>query len=151
MLDAVLEVAKPIFFATLIIITAYLPLFAFESSGEKLFTPMAFTVGYSLLGALVFAPAAVPMAYLTYIADRKAGKTWKNPVFDWLRWKYDAVLAAHHRLAPNCRVFRTGWRAAALAVVLALTIGREFLPYLDEGSLWVQIEMPAGNLRSKGE
>ena len=76
-LDAALEVAKPMFFATLVIITAYLPLFAFERVEKKLFTPMAFTVGYSLLGALLFALCVVPaLAYLTY---RKPGKTWKNP------------------------------------------------------------------------
>jgi cobalt-zinc-cadmium resistance protein CzcA len=139
-LDAVLEVAKPIFFATLIIITAYLPLFAFESVERKLFTPMAFTVGYSLLGALVFALGAVPaMAYLTY---RRPGKTWKNPVFDWLRWKYDAVLL-HIIARPRTAVY-CGIGAGLVALVLALTIGREFLPYLDEGSLWVQIEMPPG-------
>ena len=78
-LDAALEVAKPMFFATLVIITAYLPLFAFERVEKKLFTPMAFTVGYSLLGALLFALCVVPaLAYLTY---RKPGKTWKNPDF----------------------------------------------------------------------
>jgi len=139
-LDAVLEVAKPIFFATLIIITAYLPLFAFESVERKLFTPMAFTVGYSLLGALVFALGAVPaMAYLTY---RRPGKTWKNPIFDWLRWRYDALLL---RIIsrPGIALY-SGLAAGVIALVLALTIGREFLPYLDEGSLWVQIEMPPG-------
>ena len=51
----VIEVAKPIFFSTIIIITAYLPLFAFERVEKKLFTPMAFTVGYALFGALAVA------------------------------------------------------------------------------------------------
>ena len=139
-LDAVLEVAKPIFFATLIIITAYLPLFAFESVERKLFTPMAFTVGYSLLGALLFALGAVPaLAYVTY---RRPGKTWKNPVFDWLRWRYDATLL---RILERPRMaLYSGLAAGVVALVLALTIGREFLPYLDEGSIWAQIQMPPG-------
>lgn len=54
------EVAKPIFFATIIIITAYLPLFAFERVEKKLFTPMAFTVGFALLGALLVALFLIP-------------------------------------------------------------------------------------------
>jgi len=139
-LEAALEVAKPMFFATLVIITAYLPLFAFERVEKKLFTPMAFTVGYSLLGALLFALCVVPaLAYLTY---RKPGKTWKNPVFEWLRGKYDSFLL---RVVERPRVaLYPGLAAALLVIILALTIGREFLPYLDEGSLWLQIEMPPG-------
>jgi cobalt-zinc-cadmium resistance protein CzcA len=139
-LEAALEVAKPMFFATLVIITAYLPLFAFERVEKKLFTPMAFTVGYSLLGALLFALCVVPaLAYLTY---RKPGKTWKNPIFEWLRGKYDSFLL---RVVERPRIaLYPGLAAAVLVVILALTIGREFLPYLDEGSLWLQIEMPPG-------
>ncbi|MGO8675777.1 MAG: efflux RND transporter permease subunit [Limisphaerales bacterium] len=139
-LDAALEVAKPMFFATLVIIAAYLPLFAFQRVEKKLFTPMAFTVGYSLLGALLFAQAAVPaLAYLTY---RKPGRTWRNPVFERLRWLYDGLLL--RIIARPGIALVPGLAAAAIAVVLALTIGREFLPYLDEGSLWIQINLPAG-------
>lgn len=138
--EAVLEVAKPIFFATFIIITAYLPLFAFERVEKKLFTPMAFTIGYSLLGALLFALAAVPtLAYLTY---RKPGKPWQNPVFGWLRHRYDHLLL--RIIARPKPSLISGIVAAMVAVVLALTVGREFLPYLDEGSIWMQIDMPAG-------
>jgi len=139
-LEAVLEVAKPIFFATLIIITAYLPLFVFERVEKKLFTPMAFTVGYSLLGALLFALGTIPA--LTYITYRKAGKTWHNPLFEWLRLRYDALLL--RIVARPGIALAPGLAAAGLAVVLALTVGREFLPYLDEGSLWMQIQLPAG-------
>ncbi|MGA2869385.1 MAG: efflux RND transporter permease subunit, partial [Verrucomicrobiota bacterium] len=135
-----LQVAHPIFFATLIIITAYLPLFAFESVERKLFTPMAFTVGYSLMGALLFSLAAVPaLAYLTY---RKPGKIWHNPVFEWLRLRYDALL---QRIVARPRIaLLPGLIAGALALISALTIGRDFLPYLDEGSIWLQIDMPPG-------
>lgn len=138
--DAALEVAKPIFFSTLIIITAYLPLFAFERVEKKLFTPMAFTIGYSLLGGLLFALAAIPpLAYLTY---QKPGKMWQNPVFEWMRWKYDAVLlwiVARPRIA-----LLPGLAVGLLALILLFTVGREFLPYLDEGSIWMQINLPPG-------
>ncbi|MGH7968711.1 MAG: efflux RND transporter permease subunit, partial [Limisphaerales bacterium] len=139
-LEAALEVAKPMFFATLVIITAYLPLFAFERVEKKLFTPMAFTVGYSLLGALLFALGAIPaLAFLTY---RKPGKTWRNPGFEWLRRRYDAVLLRVME-QPRKALF-PGLGAAVIAGILSLTIGREFLPYLDEGSMWIQISLPAG-------
>ena len=139
-LEAVLEVAQPMFFATIIIIMAYLPLFAFESVERRLFTPMAFTVGYSLIGGLFFALGAIPA--LTYVTYRKPGKTWQNPAFEWMRWKYDALLL---RIVarPQIAIY-SGLAAFVVAVVLALAVGREFLPYLDEGSMWVQIEMPPG-------
>ena len=66
---ATLQVTRPIFFASLIIITAYLPLFSFERAEAKLFTPMAYTMGYALFGALLTALALVPG--LAYLAFRK--------------------------------------------------------------------------------
>ena len=137
---AALEVARPIFFGTLIIIMGYLPLFAFERVEKKLFTPMAFTIGYALVGGLLFALAAIPaMTFLTY---RKKGKSWRNPVFEWLRLRYDAVLARIVK-RPGLAIW-PGVGAAVLAAVMAFKTGREFLPYLDEGSIWIQVEMPAG-------
>ncbi len=139
-LQAALEVAKPIFFGTLIIIIGYLPLFAFERVEKKLFTPMAFTIGYALIGGLIFALAAIPP--LTYLTYRKGGKTWHNPVFEWLRLRYDALLL---RIIERPRLaIWPGLAAALAAVALAFAVGREFLPYLDEGSIWMQVNMPAG-------
>ena len=72
-IERALEVAKPVFFSSVIIITAYLPLFAFERIEKKLFTPMAFTVGYALIGALIVALFLIPG--LTYIIYKKPQKT----------------------------------------------------------------------------
>ncbi len=138
--EAALEVAKPMFFATLIIITAYLPLFAFERVEKKLFTPMAFTIGYSLLGGLLFALGAIPA--LTYMAYQRPGKTWQNPMFEWLHRHYDALLQ-HIAARPGLAAL-PGFGAAVLAVVLAVAVGREYLPYLDEGSVWMQVSLPPG-------
>ena len=70
------DVARPIFFSTIIIITAYLPLFAFERVEKKLFTPMAFTVGYALFGALCVALLLIPgLAYAAYREPRKLSNT----------------------------------------------------------------------------
>ena len=138
--EAALEVARPKFFATLIVIAAYLPLFAFERVEKKLFTPLAFTVGYALLGGLLFALIAIPaLAYLTY---RRPGKARENPIFEWLRWKYDAILL--RVLARPWQALAGGVVAALIGVVLGVTVGREFLPYLDEGSMWLQVQLPPG-------
>jgi len=138
--EAALEVARPKFFATLIVIAAYLPLFGLERVEKKLFTPMAFTVGYALIGGLLFALVAIPsLAFLIY---RKPRKPWHNPIFEWLRWKYDALLL--RVIARPWRSLAVGGAAILLAVGLGITVGREFLPYLDEGSLWLQVQLPPG-------
>lgn len=138
--EAAGEVARPVLFATLIIITAYLPLFAFERVEKKLFTPMAYTVGYALGGALLVALALIPA--LAYWAYWKPGKVFHNPVFGWLSARYDQVLAAV--VERPRRALVPGVAAALLALVLGAFLGRDFLPYLDEGSIWVQIDLPPG-------
>ncbi|MGE8424786.1 MAG: efflux RND transporter permease subunit, partial [Sphingobacterium siyangense] len=134
------EVAKPIFFATLIIITAYLPLFAFERVEKKLFTPMAYTVGYALFGALAVALVLIPgLAYLIY---RKPQKIFHNK---WLAKLTAAYQSAIEKVmqAPK-QVF------IPLAIVLLATglltasVGKDFLPSLDEGSIWLQVSLPPG-------
>lgn len=82
----VAEVSKPILFATIIIITAYLPLFAFERVEQKLFTPMAFTVGYALIGALLVALFLIPgMGFAIY---KKPQKIYHNKWLEKLTLKY---------------------------------------------------------------
>jgi cobalt-zinc-cadmium resistance protein CzcA len=87
------KVAKPIFFATIIIITAYIPLFAFERVEKKLFTPMAFTVGYALLGALAVALLLIPG--LAYIVYRKPQKMYHN------KWLEKLTNAYHNQMQKN--------------------------------------------------
>ena len=138
--DAALHVAQPIFFATLIIITAYLPLFAFQRVEAKLFLPMAYAVGYAQIGALLFALAVIPS--LAYAAYRRPQRLFRNPVLDWLGAHYHRALA---RLLNRPGIgFAIGGVAALVVVWLAAAVGREFLPELDEGTIWLQVQMPAG-------
>ncbi|HXY31387.1 MAG TPA: CusA/CzcA family heavy metal efflux RND transporter [Gemmatimonadaceae bacterium] len=139
-IDAATAVARPIFFATLIIITAYLPLFAFQRVERKLFTPMAFTVSYALLGALAAALMLVPC--LAYLAYRTPGPVYHNPWLAKLSDWYDTALDVITR-RPKVAVI-PGIAAAVLALVLGAFLGRDFLPYLDEGSIWLQVELPPG-------
>lgn len=136
----VAEVARPIFFATLIIITAYLPLFAFDRVERKLFTPMAFTLSFALLGALAAALLLIPgLAYSVY---RKPQKVYRNRWMEKLTEKYKkataALIAAPKRLIVPV--------AATLAAVICLSVyvGKDFMPELDEGSIWIQVQLPAG-------
>jgi cobalt-zinc-cadmium resistance protein CzcA len=134
------HVGRSIFFATLIIITAYLPLFAFEHAEGKLFRPMAFTVGYALLAALLCTVTLTPG--LAYIALRKPRKLFHNKPLATLQAAYRASLGRLlHRLPV---VYAVAGLALVSVLVLGVTIGREFLPDLDEGSLWVQVQLPTG-------
>ena len=135
---AALQVARPMFFATLIIITAYLPLFAFESVEKKLFTPMAYTVGYALCGALLFALCIIPgLAFATY---RKPRKIFRSPILEWLGKHYDRYLCFLVK-RPGL-ILLPIIVCAGLVMFLGMSLGREFLPYLDEGSLWLQVQLP---------
>ena len=136
----VAEVAKPIFFATLIIIVAYLPLFAFGSVEKKLFTPMAFTLSFALLGALAVALILIPgLAFAIY---RKPQKIYHNRWLERLTEKYKRTIEKNINtpkkiIAPIIVIL--------VAVIgLSVYVGKDFLPYLDEGSIWIQVQMPPG-------
>lgn len=138
--EAAVQVARPMFFATAIIVTAYLPLFAFQRVERKLFTPMAYTVGYALTGAVLVALALIPG--LALFALRRPRKVFRNPVVAWLRGKYERSLG--WLVASPRRALVPGLGAVVLAVVLSVVVGREYLPELDEGSLWLQVMLPPG-------
>jgi cobalt-zinc-cadmium resistance protein CzcA len=138
--SATSQVARPIFFATLIIITAYFPLFTLQRGEAALFTPMAYTVGFALFGALLCTLALVPG--LAYMAFRKPRRAFRNRPLEWLASAYRATLG---RLLnwPMLSYLATG--AAFVAVgVLSTLVGRDYLPDLDEGSLWLQVQLPSG-------
>ena len=134
------QVARPIFFATLIIITAYLPLFAFERAEARLFSPMAYTVGYALLGALLCTFTLIPG--LAFMAFRKPRKIFYNRPLESLQNGFRRLL--ERMLAIPKIAFIIVGVALVLVVVLGVTTGREFLPELDEGNLWLQVQLPSG-------
>ena len=134
------QVARPILFATLIIITAYFPLFAFERAEAKLFSPMAITVGYALFGALLCTLTLIPG--LAYLAFRRPQAIFHNRPLEWLEGAYRSLLT---RLLYRPGIAYAIAGAAMVAVVgLGMAVGREFLPDLDEGALWLQVQMPTG-------
>jgi cobalt-zinc-cadmium resistance protein CzcA len=142
--EAAHEVQRPVFFAIGIIITAYLPIFTLQAVEGRLFRPMAWTVAFALLGALTFSMIVAPV--LASFLFRKGAREWTNPVMTFLIVRYrKAVTWAIHQ-----RLITVGVGAAGLAIAIYLAfggvIGSEFLPHLDEGSLWVRgtLEQSAG-------
>lgn len=138
--ERVALVARPIIFATIIIITAYLPLFAFERVERKLFTPMAFTISYALIGALLVAVLLIPgIGYALY---RKPQKIYHNKWLEKLTAAY-AKVVNRIVLKPK-KIVLTVVAVFVGAVILSITVGKDFLPELDEGSIWLQVNLPPG-------
>jgi cobalt-zinc-cadmium resistance protein CzcA len=138
--ELALQVAKPVFFATIIIITAYMPLFAFERVEKKLFTPMAFTVGYALFGALSVALLLIPG--LAFIAYRKPQKVFHNKWLEKLSHAYNSAILKIVEKPKKVLLPLVGVLIAA--TILTTIVGKDFLPPLDEGSIWLQVQLPPG-------
>ncbi|HUJ18575.1 MAG TPA: CusA/CzcA family heavy metal efflux RND transporter [Nitrospirota bacterium] len=139
-MTAALQVTRPMFFGMLVIITAYLPLFAFQRIEYKLFSPMAYAVGFALLGALAVALMLIPG--LAYHAYHRPRRVFHNPLLEKLTPRYEALLS---RILDRPRKAIAAFAITLVAViVLGTLIGRDFLPYLDEGSIWLQVTLPPG-------
>ncbi|HTB23514.1 MAG TPA: CusA/CzcA family heavy metal efflux RND transporter [bacterium] len=138
-LDAASEVERPIVFAIAIIILAYLPIFTLQRVEGRLFSPMAWTVAFALLGAMVFVVTAVPVICY-YVLSGKLSE-WHNPVLAWAENAYQKSLA--WCLEHKGRIVGLSLFAFGVAVWLAVrVIGSEFLPHLDEGDIWVRGTLP---------
>jgi cobalt-zinc-cadmium resistance protein CzcA len=138
--EAALEVQRPVFFARGIIIASYLPIFTLQAVEGRLFKPMAWTVTFALIGALVFAIIVAPV--MASMLFSKGAKEWDNPLLVWLTKHYRTGVrsAIEHRnttLAISIVLF-----AIAIYLTVGGPIGSEFLPHLDEGSIWVRGTLP---------
>jgi cobalt-zinc-cadmium resistance protein CzcA len=134
--EAAHEVQRPVFYAIGIIITAYLPIFTLQRVEGRLFKPMAWTVAFALLGALMFSMLVAPVLSSFFFA--RGAREWHNPVLAWLTARYRRAL----RWAIRLRWLTVAGGVATLLLAVYLmfsgVIGSEFLPHLDEGSLWVR-------------
>jgi len=147
--DACHEVQRPVFYAIAIIITAYVPIFTLQRVEGRLFRPMAWTVAFALLGALLFSILIAPV--LASVFFRKETKAFRNPVMDLLirAYRHAVRWAIYHRWVT------VGVGAISLGVALYLyfgpLIGSEFLPHLDEGAIWARGTLANSTSLSDGE
>jgi len=134
--EAAHEVQRPVFYAIAIIITAYLPVFTLQRVEGRLFRPMAWTVAFALLGALIFSMLIAPVVASIFFS--KGAREWRNPAMDFLKTAYRRGV----RQAIEHRYVTVGIAVFGLCVALFVSyggiIGSEFLPHLDEGALWVR-------------
>ncbi|PJJ83078.1 efflux RND transporter permease subunit [Mucilaginibacter auburnensis] len=132
------EMGKAIFFSKLIIITCLVPIFAFQKVEGKMFSPLAYTLGFALLGALLFTLTLVPA--LSSILLNKNVKEKHNPVVSFFEngiRKLFTYVYAHQKLSL---MVATGFMVLTFAS--AKLLGTEFLPQLNEGALWVTAQLP---------
>ncbi len=134
--NAAHEVQRPVFYSIGIIITAYIPIFTLQRVEGRLFKPMAWTVSFALLGALIFAMLVAPV--LSSFLFRGAVTEWRNPLMTGMTNGYRWLVE---------RAIRFRWITVAIALCAFGTsvwlmgsgaIGSEFLPHLDEGAIWAR-------------
>lgn len=140
-LAAALEVERPVFFSILMIVGAFLPLLTLTQIEGLLFRPMALTIVFALGGAALFALLVVPV--LATLWFRKGYREWENPVLGWLSERYATLIAwlLRHRLPA---LAGAGGILIAVLVIIVPRMGTEFLPYMDEGVIWVRANFPEG-------
>lgn len=140
-LTAAREMERPVFFSVLMVIVAYLPLLSLTRIEGLLFRPMALTMVYALVGSLVFALFVIPP--LIASAFKNGYRELSNPILDALTWAYSIIVKI---------LLRLKWLTFTAAILLVMFVslwivprlGFEFLPYMDEGVLWIRANFPEG-------
>lgn len=136
---------KAIFFSKLIIITSLLPIFSFQKVEGKMFSPLAFTLGFALVGALIFTLTLVPV--MSHLLLKKNVKERHNPFVDF----WDRYVMKGLKFTFRYKKISLLVSTVVLAITLfsATFLGTEFLPQLNEGSLWITAEMPMSSSLDK--
>ena len=132
------EKAKAVFFSKLIIITALIPIFSFQKVEGKMFSPLAYTLGFALLGALIFTLTLVPV--MSSILLRKNVSEKSNFLVSFIREKSSALFAifhAHRKLSIGLASLVGG-----AGLFLYSFLGMEFLPQLNEGAIYIRATLP---------
>jgi heavy metal efflux system protein len=138
---AAFEVERPVFFSVIMVVAAYLPLLSLQSIEGLLFRPMALTMVYALIGALLYSLFVIPP--LISIVFRNGYRELHNPILEWMTWSYGRAVSL---------LLSIKWFTLAGAVILVMFVslrvvpklGLEFLPYMDEGVIWVRANFPEG-------
>jgi cobalt-zinc-cadmium resistance protein CzcA len=137
---AAIEVARPLTFAVLIIMTVYVPILTFQRIEGKLFRPMAVTISLAVIGSLILTLTLIPV--LASYLFRRPPSERESPLLRWLRRPYVPAV----RWCVRRPLIPIGGAAGLLVVALFVfsLLGKEFLPELDEGDLWLRVKFPIG-------
>lgn len=130
------EVQRPVFYSIGIIITAYIPIFTLQRVEGRLFKPMAWTVSFALLGALIFAMLVAPV--LSSFLFRGNVREWKNPLTTGMTNGYRALVKQAIRFRWITLAVAAGSFGISVWLMMSGRIGSEFLPHLDEGAIWAR-------------
>jgi len=139
-LTATAEVGRPTLFSMLIIIIAHIPIFTLQRHEGRIFAPMAYTVVSALIGSLIFSLTLVPL--LAFFLLRKGVPEKENVIVR--AWKAAYRPALNFALSHRLLVVVSAVAALAASLTLVPKLGTEFLPELNEGTLWINIMLPPG-------
>lgn len=137
-IDAATEVARPTVFSMIIIIAAHIPIFTLQRHEGRIFSPMAWTVTSALVGSLVLSLTLVPL--LTYLFVRRGVPHQDNALVAKLKSWYEPAL--RWAVAQPKKVVTVAVATLSLSLAAGTQIGSEFLPELNEGSIWVNVFLP---------
>jgi heavy metal efflux system protein len=138
MLITAAEMSRPMLFSQAVVIVAFLPIFTFQRVEAKIFSPMAYTLTFAMLGSLIISLTLIPVL-LSYMLGPKLTET-HNPLVHAMEQRYHKLLEAV--LAKPRKLFAIAGIALALSLASTSLIGTEFMPKLDEGNIWLTITLP---------
>ncbi len=136
------EMGKPIVFSKIVLLAAFIPLYTMQRVEGRIFRPMALTLTFAIIVGAILALVVVP-CFASLILRRRDGEAGEKMGFGlvgFLRKHYVPLL--NFALRRRALVLGAAFGALALALLVAMRLGSEFLPKLDEGSLWVRVTMP---------
>lgn len=149
-LTASQEVGREIFFAVTIIVLAYMPILTMQRVEGKLFSPMALTLAFAVIGAMLCALTVIPVL-ISFIYSKHLKHevkeelpSWRRKIdlMSWIERKYEILLDKLLRF--HKQVVVVGFVVVLILISFGTRLGTEFLPALDEGSIWMRAFLPAG-------
>lgn len=146
LINTSVSVGRPVLFAKAIIISAFLPIFTFQRVEGKIFSPMAFTLSFAILGAILVTLTLIP-ALLSYTLKNDRMKERHSP---WMHRLQEGYRRTIRRVTKHRRkVFTASSLLVVVSLLLAPRLGTEFLPKLDEGNIWLTITLPVSTALEK--
>ena len=141
-----IEMGHPILFSKAIIILAFMPIFTFQRVEGKIFSPMAFTLTFALLGAILLTLTLLP-ALLSYAVKNRDLAERHSDWMQRLQQRYRSLLQWAETRRKRIIAIAVG--LLAITLLLVPLLGSEFLPKLDEGNIWLSISLPPATALDK--